>query len=321
MPSADDPRPAPRGAPTLSLTLPSFGLMYTGGEWRRLLDLARAADDAGIDRLLLTDHVVMSRATDRYPFGTFPFGPDAPWLEPLSTLSAMAAVTNRVRMSTKILIAPLRPAPLLAKTLATMDVLSGGRMEVGVGTGWQREEYDAAGLDWDARGRLLTDTVAACRALWASSPASFSSASFSFRDIWCEPRPLQPGGIPVWFSGSLHRRNIDRITRLGSGWIPPPYGKPADLAEPVRTLRAAWESAGRDPGGLHVQGDIEPVLDERGRPDPVASVRTAHEWIDAGATTINVVLLHFAGRHDRALELVPRLSQAWRDVLAERGRR
>jgi probable F420-dependent oxidoreductase len=304
--------------PTLSLTLPSFGPMFADGSWGGFLDVARAADEAGVDRLLLAEHVVMGADVSRYPFGEFPFPPSSPWLEPLTALAAIGAVTRRARLSTKILIAPLRPAAVLAKTLATMDVLTGGRVEVGVGPGWQRAEYDASGVDWATRGQRLTDTVAACRALWAEAPASFASSTVSFTEVWCEPRPVQPGGIPVWFAGGLHARNLDRITRLGDGWIPPPYGTPADLAAPVRVLRDAWAAAGRDPARLQVQGDPLPVLDDRGRPDLDATMRTAHDWLDAGATTINLVLLMFTHRAERALDVVPRLTDAWRTVLADR---
>ena len=143
--------------PTLSLTLPTFGSTVPANEWHRLLDLARAVDDAGVDRVLLTDHVVMGQHLDRYPFGDFHFQPDVPWLEPLSTIAAIAAVTRRVRMSTKILIAPLRPAPLLAKTLATMDQLSQGRVEIGVATGWQRRGVRRGGY------RLVTARATAHR--------------------------------------------------------------------------------------------------------------------------------------------------------------
>jgi probable F420-dependent oxidoreductase len=309
---------APTPSPTLSLTLPSFGPMFEGGSWAGLLDVARAADEAGVDRLLLPEHVVMGADVSRYPFGAFPFPAASPWLDPLTALAAMGAITTRARLSTKILIAPLRPAPVLAKVLATMDVLTGGRVEVGVGPGWQRAEYDACGVPWSERGQRLTDTVAACRALWAGSPASFSSPTCSFTDAWCEPRPLQAGGIPVWFAGGLHARNLDRITRLGDGWIPPPYGTPADLAGPVRELREAWAGAGRGPAPPQVQGDLEPVLDARGRPDLEATMQTAHAWLDAGATTINVVLLMFTHRAERAGDVVARLSAAWRTVLAER---
>jgi alkanesulfonate monooxygenase SsuD/methylene tetrahydromethanopterin reductase-like flavin-dependent oxidoreductase (luciferase family) len=129
---------------------------------------------------------------------------------------------------------------------------------------------------------------------------------------------VQPDGIPVWFAGGLHARNLDRITRLGDGWIPPPYGASADLEAPVRQLRTAWESAGRDPERLQVQGDPLPVLGADGRPDVEATMRTAHDWLDAGATTVNLVVLMFAHRVDRALDVIPRLADAWRTVLAAR---
>jgi len=258
--------------PTLSLTLPSFGAMFQPRQWREFLDLARAAEDAGVDRLLLTDHVIMSSNVDRYPYGDFPFPPESPWLEPLSTMAAIAAVTTTVRLSTKILIAPLRPAPLLAKTLATIDVLSGGRVEVGVGLGWQREEYEASAVDWSDRGQLLTDTIAVCKALWKPSPTSFSSKSFSFVDVWCEPKPLQSDGIPVWFAGKLNKQNLARITSLGDGWIPPPYGDASGLVGPVKELQSQWVNAGRDPGTVQVQGDPQPVLDNRRKLDLEATM-------------------------------------------------
>ena len=136
---------------TLSVTLPSFGPIFRDNNFHQIADLAKMAEQAGVDRIMLTDHVVMGKHTDKYPYGPFPFPPETAWLEPLASIAHMAAVTERVRFSTKILIAPLRPAAVLAKTLATMDVLSQGRLEVGVGTGWQREEYEAAGVPWNQR--------------------------------------------------------------------------------------------------------------------------------------------------------------------------
>jgi alkanesulfonate monooxygenase SsuD/methylene tetrahydromethanopterin reductase-like flavin-dependent oxidoreductase (luciferase family) len=140
----------------LSVGVPNFG-PWCAGDWGALLDVARAAEAAGVDRLVVTDHVVLGPHLDAYAWGRFPTAPDGPWLEPLTVLTAMAGVTRAVRLSTGILIAPLRPAAVLAKTVATLDVLSGGRVDLGVGVGWQREEYDALGLDFDDRGRLLDD--------------------------------------------------------------------------------------------------------------------------------------------------------------------
>lgn len=295
--------------PTLSVTLTSYGTLFQDpDDWHQILELAKLAEAAGVDRILLTDHVVMGEHTDAYPWGPFPFAPDLPWLEPLTVLSAMAAVTERVRFSTKILIAPLRPAPLLAKTLATLDVLSRGRMEVGVSTGWQREEYEASGLDWAERGQRLTDTLEACQVLWRDAPASFRSPTVSFDRVWCRPRPIQPDGIPVWFAGGLHARNRDRLVRLGAGWVPPPYTPVDQLAGDVLTLRRAWAEGGRAVDDLQVQGDLDALQGASGRPDLVASLAAVPRWVEAGATTINVVMSLFSGWRGR---------QRFFDTLAE----
>jgi probable F420-dependent oxidoreductase len=300
----------------LSVTLTSYGTpLASHAGARALLDHARWAEAAGVDRILLTDHVVMGAHTERYPWGAFPFAPDVPWLEPLSVISALAAVTQRVRFSTKILIAPLRPAPLLAKTLATLDVLSGGRMEIGVATGWQREELEAGGVAWARRGRILSDTLAACRVLWRDSPASFRSESVSFDEIWCSPKPLQPDGIPIWFAGSLHARNLERITKLGDGWIPAPYSPIEVLASEVPRLREAAERAGRDPERIGVQGDLDAQRDASGRPDLARSLTEVPAWARAGATTVNVVMSLFAGP-SRAERFFETLSREWPRQLA-----
>lgn len=299
--------------PSLSVTLTSYGPMVEDpADWRQLLDLARMAEEAGIDRILLTDHVVMGPNTDAYPWGDFPFSPEQPWLEPLSVISAMAAVTERIRFSTKILIAPLRPAPLLAKTLATLDVMSGGRLEIGVATGWQKEEFAAAGLDWAKRGQLLTDTMEACRVLWRDAPASFESESFSFDQIWCRPAPIQEGGIPIWFAGSLHPRNVDRICRIGEGWIPAPYTPIDVFRREVHRLRSAWTAAGRSQDALRIQADLDAVQNDRGRPDLGLSLEALSDWFAAGATTVNVVQSLFGGFR-RAPEFFETVGTAWAD--------
>src|SRR6478672_10743498 len=164
---------------SLTVGLANYGTTYAADEWHRFVDLARAVEDAGIDRIVVVDHVVMGPHTEKYAWGKFPVPSDAPWLEPLTMLSAIAAVTARVRLATGILIAPLRPAALLAKQVATLDQVSGGRVDLGVGAGWQREEYEAEGLAFEQRGRLLTDTLAALKTLWRDTPADFDSPTLS----------------------------------------------------------------------------------------------------------------------------------------------
>ncbi|MBA2283173.1 MAG: TIGR03619 family F420-dependent LLM class oxidoreductase [Actinomycetota bacterium] len=275
----------------LGLGLPMFGEPPAGG-WRGLLDVARHADAAGIDRLVVVDHVVLGADVDTYPWGRFPTGPDADWLAPLTLLTAIAAATERIRLATGILIAPLRPAPLLAKETATLDVLSGGRLDLGVGTGWHRAELEALGVDHDARGRVLTDTIAACRKLWEDAPASFESATVSFHDVWCRPAPVQPR-LPVWFSGTLTRRNLDRIVTLGDGWIPIMGSTVDDVAAGAATLTAAFEAAGRDPSTFTVHAALPVVRDEDGRADPVATMAALPAYEAAGATDVQLPLKVF----------------------------
>lgn len=291
---------------TLTVGVPNFG-GWAGGQWRRLLDVARAADDAGVDRLAVSDHVVMGPDVDAYRWGRFPTPPDGPWLEPLTVLTAMAAATQRVRLATGILIAPLRPAPVLAKTVATLDVLSAGRVDLGVGVGWQEAEYAASGLDFSARGRMLDDTVAACRALWSQRPASHSSTTVSFDDVFCVPSPAQER-LPVWFGGSLTERMLHRVVSLGDGWIPIMGATVDDIRAGVRRLRAA---AGRP---IDVQAPVRPVRGPGSDRDAAATMASVPELVDAGATDIYVNVASFAASVDDAPAAIERVVSAFAAV-------
>lgn len=279
--------------PTLTVGLANYGSQFAHDAWRGLLDLARAAEDAGVDRVVVVDHVVMGPNTDAYAWGRFPTPPDAPWLEPLTVLAAIAAVTTRLRLATGILIAPLRPAALLAKQAATLDVLSGGRLDLGVGAGWQKEEYEAEGLDFDRRGEFLTDTLAACKALWTETPADFDGPTLRFRDVYCEPKPLQPGGVPLWVAGTLHRRNLDRLVRFGDAWIPIMGESVEGIADGARTVREAFSAAGRNAGGLQVQAPLRIARGDDDRPDLARSLESVPELVAAGATDVHVTMAAF----------------------------
>jgi len=276
-------------APTLSLGLPNFGTLLSGNDYDDMLSVARAADELGIARVIVTDHVVMGRNLDAYSWGEFGGTSDTPWLEPLTALAVIAGQTSRLRLATGILIAPLRGAAVLAKTAATLDVLSHGRLELGVGTGWQREEYDAAGLDFAARGRLLSDLMATMRCLWVDAPARVTTETVAFDDIFCLPRPVQKGGVPLWVSGSLTRPVVERIARWGDGWIPIMGSRGEDVAAGVDLLRAAYAEAGRDPAGVQVRGLIGVRRDDTGAVDWPATLKRIPRLVDIGVTDVQVM--------------------------------
>jgi len=282
----------------VSVTVSGLTRLF-GDDLGAVVDVARIADDAGIDQLVLPDHVIMGPRTDRYPFGTFPYPPGEPWLEPLTTLAAMAAATTRVRLGTGILIVPLRPAVLLAKTAATLDVLSRGRLDLGVGTGWQREEFEAQGLPYGTRVRQMDDTLRACRALWTEpAPVTFESDTVSFRDVWCAPRPVQPGGVPLWFGGNANRATARRIAELGAGWLPIGVMPVDELGASIEVLRGALRDAGRNPSTLGVRAGLPMVTNPVGtngeqQVDFDATWARVPELAGLGVTAVSLALGRF----------------------------
>jgi probable F420-dependent oxidoreductase len=282
--------------PGLSLQLINFSATDPGG-WGHLLERARAADRAGVDRLVVSDHVVFGEHLEAYARaelggtegGKQPTGPDGHWLEPMTVLSVLAGLTAHARLATGILVAALRRPVVLAKAAATLDVLSQGRLDLGVGVGWQREEYEAAGLDFDGRGPLLDHTLAVCQTLWRDSPARFESDELRFESIHCMPHPVQAGGVPIWVSGTVNRRVIDRLARFGSGWIP--WGPAArDLTSSIVEVRDALAAAGRDPTGLQVTGSLPTATGPDGKPDLGGIMDVVPALVDAGVTDFRIGL-------------------------------
>jgi probable F420-dependent oxidoreductase len=224
------------------------------GSLSDLLTLARLAEAAGFDDLCMGEHVVMGSERPAWAGPRFPHRPTERFPEPLTMFAAMASVTSRVRLVTCILIAPLRPAALLAKSAATVHVLSGGRLVLGVATSWQRREYAALGVPFEGRGRRLDDTIGACRELWGSSPASFSSPTVHFEGVHCEPRPESAEDIPIWFGGRFSAHLVRRVATWGSGFLPHvDFGTTWEtIGEQTRRIKEAMQARGRDASALEV---------------------------------------------------------------------
>src|SRR5579864_270151 len=227
-----------------------FGMkMFKDQPLRKMIDIARAADELGFAYVCLAEHVLMHASVT----GMHPADELLP--EPLTTLAAFAGATERIGLMTGILIAPLRPAGLLAKTVATLHALAGGRRVVlGVSTSWQAEEYAALGVPFAERGRVLNETLAAARGLWSGAPTSYHGNHVNFEEMVCQPHPENVDDIRIWFGGKFTPRLIQRVTTLGHGWIPfQGYGESLDeIATKVGSLRRAMSAAHRDPKDLDV---------------------------------------------------------------------
>lgn len=303
-------------SPTLSLQLISFS-GEDEPDWATLIAQATGADEAGIDRLIVSDHIAFGAAMDAYgdpklggtAGGKQPTGPDGHWLEPLTLLSVIAGRTSHVRLQTGILLAALRRPAVLAKTAATLDVLSGGRLDLGVGVGWQREEYEVAGLDFDGRGRQLDHTLEVCQSLWTERVASYESPELSFSDIHAMPKPTQSGGVPIWVSGRINSPVLRRLARFGSGWIP--WGDDAiDPVPGIARIRDALDAAGRDTD-IAVQGSLPVVRTGDGEVDVDATMSGVEPLVEAGITDFKA-FVRLSGGHDQTVEELVPLARAFR---------
>lgn len=278
----------------LSTHLTSFAA-NDPGDWTPMFDRARLLEQAGFDRLVVSDHVVFGENIDEYakpsvggqPGGRQPTGPDGHWLEPLTTLAVLAGMTSTIRLGTSILLAALRRPAVLAKTAATLDVLSSGRFDLGVGVGWQREEYLAAGLDFDNRGRLLDHTLEVCQTLWTQMRAEYDSPELMFAGIHAMPKPTRPSGVPIWISGTVNQRVVSRLVRFGVGWIP--WGDAAaDIKPALKQMQTRLGDAGGNPDTLQVTGNLASVRAADGSLDIDRTLEQVPELVAAGITDFRV---------------------------------
>jgi probable F420-dependent oxidoreductase len=228
----------------------NFG--QVAGDMPALLRLVTRADALGFDSVWVGDHVVIPRQiASAYPYsptGTPPFRPDEPALEPLTLLSYLAGCTSRVRLGVSVLIVPHRNPLYAAKVLSTLDVLSGGRVICGVGSGWMREEFDALGLNFARRGDETDEWVRIFKTCWLEREPEFHGRLYAFAKVKFEPKPVQQPHPPIWVGGNS-RRAMRRAVELGDAWHPG-WSRPDQLATQRRELEAMATKAGRDPATI-----------------------------------------------------------------------
>jgi probable F420-dependent oxidoreductase len=254
----------------------------------RPLEIARMVDAAGLYGLAIGEHVALDSDLANYPYAGGLLHGDAgrkPYLEPAVLDGGFAAITTKVRLTHAVMLAPLRPAVLLAKQLATIDVLSGGRCEPVFGTGWSRAEYASLNVDFAARRRILRDNIAACRALWEHQPATFKSETVSFEGLYSMPQPVQ-SRIPILLAVKANPRNAALVAELCDGWESgPDDSKSLDaLREGSKIYRQAFADAGRNPDDLIVRAHLPICLKDDGRPDLDKTFSHAPAMLEAGAT-------------------------------------
>jgi probable F420-dependent oxidoreductase len=217
------------------------------------------AEALGFHSVVIGDHVVFPvRIASKYPYtvsGAFPGAGDA--LEQLTLASFVAAHTERLRLVTSVMILPHRHPVLAAKMLATIDVLSGGRLTVGVGVGWLREEFEALGAPaFERRGAASDEILTIFKTLWSGSPAGFAGEFFRFPPVRCLPAPVQKPHPPIWIGGHSHAA-LRRVARHGDGWHPVGANPasmlaPAELRDLIAELARLTEEAGRDPATITI---------------------------------------------------------------------
>lgn len=234
------------------------GFPDSGRGPRACVDVAVAAEAAGFDSVWVTDHVVLPRQrTAAYPHndsGTFPYAWDQDIHEPLVLLGALALATTRVEIGTAVLVIPYRHPLLTAKMLATADQLSGGRVVLGAGVGWLRDEFVALGLPdevWQRRGTVTVDYLQAMQAAWtAAGTATHHGPFVSFDDVGAFPQPARTPHLPVWIGGKGDQA-LRRAVRLGQGYFAIASSPELLRAEVARLHEIAYD-AGRDPAELTV---------------------------------------------------------------------
>ncbi|MBI5090642.1 MAG: LLM class F420-dependent oxidoreductase [Actinobacteria bacterium] len=222
---------------------------------------ARDLESAGFAHLMAYDHLLGASAErlsggEFGGFGTPPYTDQHTFQEILVLFSHLAAVTDDLEFVTSVVVLPQRQAAAVAKQVATIDLLSGGRLRLAVGVGWNWAEYEALGADFGARTEVLEEQIEVMRALWTQPLVTFHGAHHRLDGVGINPRPARP--IPIWIGTKASTAALRRVVRLADGWMPLllPGIDEVDLATGVRRIRQLCEEAGRDPATLPIHGRV-----------------------------------------------------------------
>ena len=270
------------------------------------IQFAQAAEKAGVDSLWTVEHVIYpSNYDSEYPYdtsGKMMMAPDTDLTDPLIWLTWLAANTSSIRLGTGILILPERNPLVLAKELGTLDSLSGGRVELGIGVGWLKEEFDALGIPWERRGARTDEYVAVMQKLWSGNEVSFDGEFVSFENISSNPKPVH-GSVPITIGGHSDAA-ARRAGRIGNGFFP---GN-GDLQHMLNLMNESAEQNGRDPKEIEVNWGDNEIMGS----DPIAA---AEKLKSQGVTRIIVPSVMFLNNTEEQLaEFVDRVVSKISDI-------
>ena len=285
-----------------------FGLHnFYDGDINSYIEIAQAAEEMGFHGVSLTDHVVMGKNLHKYPFGSFPLPSEAPWYEPLTVLTMIASHTKTLHLGTAVLIVPLRNPALLAKTAATIDMISKGRLELGVGMGWQAEEYHVAGVPFENRAEIFWETLEICKLLWAESPASHDGNVYQFEDIWCQPQPMQGADLPLLFGLKMTTKNAEKIAQIGHGLIPIKTD-----AEFISTGKVLLDQAFKEHNrneAPRIRGQLPTQIDSSGVPSLDLTLKELENSIAAGLTEVEIFPINFVRSKEDIVPVLQAISE------------
>jgi len=279
------------------VVLPHFGSFARAEVAHRIVAAAEAAESLGYSTVWVIDHIVLPAKIE----GGYAFNPLDPFLEPLTVLGALALKTNRVKLGTAVLVLPYRHAIYTAKSLATVDVLSGGRLVVGVGAGWMEGEFNALGVPFAERGSRTNETIDVLKALWTQDVPNYTGRHYQFSNIKFVPQPVQKPRPPI-LVGGITKGALQRVARQGDGWIALGKG-PEDLKAPLETLRGLTAKAGRKPEDLHISmlPISTPSLDQ--------VIKDVPSYAELGVHHVYLSFRAWTGEFSQFMELMTRFAR------------
>jgi probable F420-dependent oxidoreductase len=285
--------------------LPTIGSFAAGpGSTGALRNMAQKAESLGFASLWIPDHVIFpSTIKSRYPYsetGQIPLPTGINFLEPLSVLAFLSGVTHKIRLGTWVMVVPLRNPIVTAKTFASLDVLSGGRITLGAGIGWLAEEMELLGSPFKKRGAITDEYLRAMKELWTNPDPQFDGQFCRFNNIKCEPKPIQ-NPLPVWIGGHSARA-MRRVVELGEGWLTAPTSRAA-FDDSYGTLRIAAEKAGRDIKHIQI------LLCPTSNPSVDAYLEATKPYVDLGYDSFIAPMAFWRGDENGIVQVMEEFAQ------------